>query len=66
MGANLLFLNEYDELESVDPASYAEALGVSAPVASGAGMVSIVTLLSIYFSLFSWFLAVLVKQGSNL
>ena len=58
---NLRFLNEYGELESVDPASWAEALRLSAPGVSGEIVMSIVTLSSIFFSLFFWFFIVLVE-----
>ena len=55
------FLNEYVELESVETSYCEEALGVSELVASGIGMVSIVTLSSILISLFFWFFMVLVE-----
>ena len=58
---NLRFLNEYGEFESVEPVSWPEALGVSAPGLSGEIVLSIVTLSSIFFSLFFWFFMVLVE-----
>ena len=51
---NLRVLNEYGRQESVDPASWIEALGVSASGMSETGVVSIVTLSLILFSFF-WF-----------
>ena len=38
-GAILQFINEYEELESVDPLYWTEAVGVSDPSASVAGVV---------------------------
>ena len=47
-GANLRFLNEYGELESVDPASLEKLSGVSASGVSGAGVLLIVPLSDIF------------------
>ena len=44
VGGNFQFLNEYGELESVDPEYWVESFGVSDPSDSGSGGVLIVTL----------------------
>ena len=41
---NFRFLIEYEELDLLEAASWAKLLGVSAPGASGEGVVSILTL----------------------
>ena len=50
VGGDLLFLNGYEELDSVEPESWAAASGVSSPGASGEGVVSIVYLSSMFFT----------------